>query len=163
MGRVDEELRNAGESPLFDSVDEVVQYESPSSLTPKDFFTQHLLKSRPFYIKGLARKWPAFKRWPRDEYLIDNAGDDQIDVEEIDRAHNEFAYFLKKYGRQKMTYGEFMQRMANESRTRNYYFAEQEVPVMLQKDIVEPVYGAELMTPQAVYYWDGIGTVSLPH
>ena len=62
-----------------------------------------------------------------------------------------------------MAYGEFMEKMRNESRTRNYYFAEQEVPVVLQKDIIEPKYGAEFMDPQAVYYWDGIGTVSLPH
>lgn len=91
------------------------------------------------------------------------AGDDKIEVEEIDRADNEFAYFLKKYGRQQMTYNEFMEKMSNQSRTRNYYFAEQEVPVVLQRDIIEPKYGVEMMKTQATYYWDGIGTVSLPH
>jgi hypothetical protein len=45
-------------------------------------------------------------------------------VEEIDRSSNEFAYFMKKYGRIKLTYRDFMQRMNDENRTRNYYFAE---------------------------------------
>ena len=52
------------------------------------------------------------------------AGDEYIEVEEIDRSSNEFAYFLKRYGRINLTYKEFMHRMNDENRTRNYYFAE---------------------------------------
>lgn len=37
-----------------------------------------------------------------------------------------------------MTYGEFYEKMQQENRTRNYYFAEQAVPVELKKDVFEP-------------------------
>ena len=62
-----------------------------------------------------------------------------------------------------MTYQEFMDKMADKNRVRNYYFAEQDVPVVLLQDIIEPKYGADFLKSQAVYYWDGIGTISLPH
>ncbi len=76
------------------------------------------------YIKNLAREWNGFTKWQNDDYLYKVAGDEYIEVEEIDRIYNDFAYFMKSYGRIKLTYRDFMQRMNDENRTKNYYFAE---------------------------------------
>lgn len=76
------------------------------------------------YIKNLAREWDGFKKWQNDDYLYKVAGDEYIEVEEIDRIYNDFAYFMKSYGRINLTYKDFMQRMNDENRTKNYYFAE---------------------------------------
>lgn len=157
-----EQLSMLGEEPLYNDVTEVDAYET-GELSPKDFFNNYLKSSRPVLIKGLARDWPGFTKWQSDEYLKEAAGDDVITVEEIDRQSNEFAYFVQKYGRVELTYSEFMDRMANESRTRNYYFAEQAVPPALASDIIMPIYGEMFMNTIAVFYWDGIGTKSLGH
>lgn len=115
-------------------------------------------------IKNYATHWPAFKNWQSDDYLRKEAGDDLITVEEIDRNSDEFAYFTKKYGRKDLTYGEFMDLINDDARLRNYYFAEQDVPVGLVKDIIEPEAAADnFMTMEKLFYWDGIGTKSLPH
>ncbi len=87
------------------------------------------------YIKDLAREWVGFKRWQNDEYLNEIAGDEIIEVDEIDRTLDGFEYFHKIYRRFKLTYREFMQRMNDENRTRNYYFSEYRVPLSLLKDI----------------------------
>jgi|ERR1712086_41980 len=132
-------------------------------LSTKAFFNKYLRRSRPVLIKGMAKHWPGYQHWRNDSYLEEKAGDDQIEVEEIDRHSNEFAYFTKKYGRVKLTYSEFIQKIQDDDRKRNYYFAEQEVPVTLVDDIIEPKYGAEYLETRSVYYWDGMGTKSLPH
>lgn len=62
-------------------------------------------------IKGMAREWPAYDKWQQDSYLIQEAGDDLITAEGVDRKFNEFAYFQKKYGREEMSYGRFMEIM----------------------------------------------------
>ena len=118
-----EELKGRGEEPLYKNVTGVDTYEV-GELSPKDFFNNYLKASRPVFVKGLAKEWPGYTKWQSDEYLKEVSGDDIITIEEIDRQSNEFAYFAKKYGRVELTYSEFMNRMANESRTRNYYFAE---------------------------------------
>ncbi len=76
-----------------------------------------------------------FKKWQNDEYLNEIAGDEIIEVDEIDRTLDGFEYFHKIYRRFKLTYREFMQRMNDENRTRNYYFSEYRVPSSLLKDI----------------------------
>ncbi len=55
-----------------------------------------------------------------------------------------------------------MQKINDNNRTKNYYFAEQRVPLNLENDIIEPIYG-KYMNPYSVLYWDGIGTKSLGH
>jgi hypothetical protein len=72
------------------------------------FFNKYLKRSKPVYIKDLAREWDGFKKWQNDDYLNEVSGDEYIEVEEIDRSSNEFAYFMKKYGRIKLTYSDFM-------------------------------------------------------
>lgn len=114
-------------------------------------------------IKDLAKEWPAYNNWKNDSYLIKQAGDDMITAEGVDRQFNEFAYFQKKYGRKEMTYGEFMEIMEDETRDRNYYFAEQAVPVNLEQDIIIPEMADKYLPTESVYYWDGIGTKSLGH
>ena len=61
-----------------------------------------------------------------------------------------------------MSYKQFMEKMNDNNRTKNYYFAEQRVPLNLENDIIEPIYG-KYMNPYSVLYWDGIGTKSLGH
>ena len=56
-----------------------------------------------------------------------------------------------------------MEIMRNETRERNYYFAEQAVPVNLEKDIIIPKIADKFLPIEQVYYWDGIGTKSLGH
>jgi hypothetical protein len=62
-----------------------------------------------------------------------------------------------------MLYSEFMQVIRDPNREYNYYFAEDAVPEPLLDDMVIPRLGADLLTLDAVYFWHGIGTVSLPH
>jgi hypothetical protein len=94
--------------------------------------------------------------------LNEIAGDEIIEVDEIDRTLDGFEYFHKIYRRFKLTYREFMQRMNDENRTRNYYFSEYRVPSSLLKDISQPIFG-KYMNLASVYYWDGIGTKSQGH
>ena len=62
-----------------------------------------------------------------------------------------------------MTYHEFMKRMNQENRTKNYYFAEQNIPVELKKDVIEPEFGSKFLKFRNQFYWDGVGTKSLGH
>ena len=65
-----QELVESGEKPLFETIYKVDQYESQDQLSSKEFFNKYLRKSKPVYIKGLARQWPAFENWRNDSYLL---------------------------------------------------------------------------------------------
>mmetsp|Transcript_12901 Transcript_12901/g.12791 ORF Transcript_12901/g.12791 Transcript_12901/m.12791 type:complete len:248 (+) Transcript_12901:242-985(+) len=131
--------------------------------SPIDFYSDYIAKGIPAYFTGYAKHWPAYTKWQNKTYLIEQSGDQVIYVEKAPRYSNEFAYFQTEFGKAYMTYGDFLRAIEDEDRIFNYYFAEESVPEALLKDIINPEIGDELLKTTIVSFWQGFGTVSLPH
>ncbi len=53
--------------------------DTVESITPEDFKNKYYNTGRPLIIKGLAKEWPAYKKWNWD-YFIDIVGDKEVGV-----------------------------------------------------------------------------------
>ena len=53
--------------------------DTVETITPEDFKSKYYNTGRPLIIKGLAKEWPAYKKWNWD-YFIDMVGDKEVGV-----------------------------------------------------------------------------------
>ena len=62
-----------------------------------------------------------------------------------------------------MTYSQFTESLTDNERKFNYYFAEESVPLPLKEDTIVPPILSDYLRFHMTSFWQGIGTVSLPH
>ena len=53
--------------------------DTVENITPEDFKNNYYNSGKPVIIKGLAKKWPAYKKWKWD-YFIDVVGEQEVGV-----------------------------------------------------------------------------------
>lgn len=94
---------------------------------------------------------------------MEKAGEELVYVEKAPIKSSKFAYFKKEFGKEYMTYTDFMNLSSDPAREFNYYFAEEAVPEPIHSDIINPPVAATMLKPYIVNFWQGIGTVSLAH
>ena len=123
--------------PIPNEIDSV----NVADLSKKTFYKKYLSKAKPVYVKDMAKEWPAYTLWKNETYLREKAGDIEIKVEETPRASTDFAYFQNTFGKKKMTFGEFLDKVRDPDRKKNYYFAEETVPAPLLEDVIVPHLG----------------------
>lgn len=134
-----------------------------ANVTSASFVRDHVMKSRPFIVRGAAAEWPAFTRWS-DEYLATAVGPDHAIRAESSRS-GVFAQFMPGFRREKLTFQQFIARYHAPDRpaTDNMYYAEGAIPDALLADIVAPDI-ASVLELVVLQMWLGSGgTESLPH
>jgi hypothetical protein len=53
--------------------------DTVESISPEDFKSKYYNAMKPLVIKGLAKKWPAYRKWNWD-YFIETVGDNEVGV-----------------------------------------------------------------------------------
>ena len=123
------------------------------NMTENYFYTNYVSKNIPVIIKNLTRKWPAYEKFRNDSFLLEKIGDLIIKSEKKPRHDKNFAYFINQFKRQKIKYREFLDLyMKYETEPYIYYWAEQEVPSVLKKEIIEPEF-ASFMNLENTNIW----------
>ncbi len=131
------------------------------TMTPQEFYQQHVARYRPCLFDGYAREWEAFEKWQNVSYLRSKAGDEIIFTEK-QRDHR-FAYFTEGARRVYMSYSEFLDKFSSEDREWHYYFSFDSPPAALEEDMTEPAIAKDILEVQQISYWHGHGTATKPH
>ena len=118
-----------------------------------NFYTRHVSFNYPFVLRGGAKKWRAIRKWTNDTYLLQKIGNLSIYTEKKPQGSNEFAYFKNDFQKRRMKYKKFLELSNNYVKEPYiYYWAEQEIPKILLKDVKEPKFGS-LFNLEEINIW----------
>ena len=108
-----------------------------SDISPKEFNSKFVATNTPCFLPGYGKNMIAYEKWGDDEYMKSKIGDMTFDMEKRTR-NSEFAYFMKGFRHNPMTYNEFITSQKNTDSLHQFYMAQTKIPDVLGKDLFIP-------------------------